>query len=158
MAWFLKMDTIPGESHQHKDFMDVLHWQTGADLPVTSDGATGGLRKGESNIHDLNVTVQADKAAVELRKACLGGRHIPNTILEGYKDANGKPELYYKATYKDGLISNVNYGTGEANQMSPVSFSLKFNEVEEEYKEIDKTGKTKGSVKMKFNAGTHKVS
>jgi len=158
MAWFLKMDTIPGESHQHKDFMDVLHWQIGADLPVTSDGATGGLRKGESNIHDLNVTVQADKAAVELLKACLGGRHVPNTVLEGYKDANGKPELYYKATFKDGLVCNVNYGTGEANQMSPVSFSLKYNEVEKEYKEIDKTGKAKGSVKLKFNAGTHKVS
>ena len=158
MAWFLKMDTVPGESLQKAGYMDVLHWQIGADLPVYSDGATGGLRKGESNIHDAQFTVQADKAAVELLKACLGGRKIASSVLEGYKDVDGKPQLYYKSIFKDGLVSAINYGTGQANEMSPVSFSLKFNEVEKEYKEIKKDGTPGGQVKLKFNAGKHDLS
>src|ERR671936_114631 len=115
MAWFLKMDTVPGESMQKQGYMDVLSWHIGADLPVYTDGTTGGLRKGESNLHDAQFTVQADKSAVELLKACLGGRKIGSSVLEGYRDVDGKPALYYKATFKDGLVSSINYGTGSAN-------------------------------------------
>jgi len=158
MAWFLKMDTVPGESMQHKGYMDVLHWQLGADLPVTSGGATGGLRKGESNIHDLNATVQPDKATNEILKACLGGRAIPNLSLEGYKDVNGKSLMYYKIAFKDAMVSSVNYGTSSENQMGPISFSVKFNEMEATHTEHDKTGKPGSPVVVKFNAGTHAVS
>ena len=158
MAWFLKMDTVPGESMQKAGYIDVVHWQMGADLPVYSDGATGGLRKGESNLHDLQVAVQADKAAVELLKACLGGRKIGSSVLEGYKDVDGKPALYYKSTFKDGLVSSINYGAGQANEMSPVSFSFKFNELEKEYTLIAKDGKTQAGPKLKFNAGKHDLS
>jgi type VI protein secretion system component Hcp len=158
MAWFMKMDTIPAESQQKAGYMDVHHWQMGADLPVQHGGATGGMRKGESNIHDLHVTVEASKSTNELLKACLGGRNIPSSLLEGYKDVNGKPELYYKVTFKDALISSINFGTGSENQMGPVSFSLKFNVMEAEHKEQDKTGKAGSPVIVKFDAGKHAVS
>lgn len=158
MAWFMKIDGIKGESVQAPDHLEIQHWQNGADLPMHSAGGTAGSVKGESNIHDLQVTATADKSSVELLKACLGGTPLKKIELIGKKDLNKKTVDYYKATFEECFISSINFGTGAENQMSPVSFSINFAKVEHKYFVFDTKGGGAGDTTCKYDAKTHKLA
>jgi len=90
MAWFINIDSHPGESKEQKDHINVLSWSFGANLSVTHTGTTSAQVAGQSEVHDVTLSLVPDKALTELWKSLCSGKPVPKAVLLGTKDVAGK--------------------------------------------------------------------
>jgi type VI secretion system secreted protein Hcp len=137
--FFLKIDGIPGESHdsKHKDEIDVLSWNWGANNTGTMAGGGGG-GAGKVSMHDFHFTMKMNKATPKLMLACATGEHIKKAVMIARK-AGKEQQEYMKIVLSDFLVAN--YQTGGSSEEPIESISINFAKIEMEYKPQDATGK-----------------
>jgi type VI secretion system secreted protein Hcp len=158
---FLKISTIPGEStdDKHKDWIEILSFNTGMVQQASGSVSTGGARSAERvDHHDFSVVKTLDKASPKLALASCTGEHIPEVNVELCR-ATGDKAVYMKYKMTDVLVSSAAVGGsaqgGETLPLEEVSFNYaKINWI---YTETDhKTGKAKGDVETHWDLSANK--
>jgi len=155
--YFLKIDTIPGEStdSKHKTEIDVLSFSFGESQAGTmAFGGGGGA--GKVQMQDFHFMMNVNKASPKLFLACATGEHIKSAILTARKAGKDQQE-YLKVTFTDLLISSFQTnGDAHANSLPVDAISLNFSEIEIEYKDQTAAGQLGGSTKVKYSLKENK--
>jgi len=150
--YFLKIDTIPGESYDktHKDEIQLLSFSWGETNAGTMR-AGGGGGAGKVQMQDFHFVMNVCKASPKLFLACANGQHIPKATLTARKAGKDQQD-YYKVTFSDLLISSFQTsGQAEAGHLPLEQVSFNFAKVELEYKEQAIDGSLKGAIKTWYN-------
>ncbi|HJW94927.1 MAG TPA: type VI secretion system tube protein Hcp [Thermoanaerobaculia bacterium] len=113
---YMKLDTIPGESHDaaHPGWIDIESFSWGA-TPTASAHTAGG----SCSLHDIVITKKMDKASPALAQAALTGQPIPNLTLE----VNGERHMLQNVQIKS--VRNIG-GVGGANASPMQQLELNF--------------------------------
>lgn len=155
--FFLKIDTIPGESKdaKHKDEIDLLSWSWGASQ-TGGFAYGGGGGAGKVSVQDFHFTMRVNKASPKLLLACASGQHIPKAVLT-IRKAGKEQQEFLKYTFSDLLISSYQTGGSDGMDIPTESVSFNCSKYEIEYKEQDQKGGLVGTVKshwdLKSNTG-----
>jgi len=131
--YFLKIDTIPGEStdSKHKNEIDVESWSWNQSNSGTHAGGGGG-GAGKVNMGDFSFTMRVNKASPKLFLACANGQHIKEALLVCRKAGKDQQE-YLKIKLTDLLISGYQTG-GSTGDVVPIDqISLNFSKIEVSY-------------------------
>lgn len=147
--YFLKIDTIKGESsdHKHKDEIEIESWSFGMTNAGTS-GHGGGLGAGKVSMQDFHFTMKVNKATPFLQFACASGQHIKEALLTVRK-AGGKQEEYLKYTFSDLVVSSYQTGGSGGDIVPTEQISLNFTK----YTVFHATQDGKGGVKDPVTKG-----
>jgi len=150
--YFLKIDTIPGESgdSKHKDEIQVLSFSFGESQAGTM-GFGGGGGAGKVQMQDFHFMMNVNKASPKLFLACANGEHIGSAILTARKAGKDQQD-YLVIKFTDLLVSSFQTnGDAHANSLPVDSISLNFTEIEVDYKIQDNKGALGASTKVKYN-------
>lgn len=144
--FFLKIDGIPGESHdaKHKDEIDVSSWSWGESNSGSMHGGGGG-GAGKVNMQDFHFTMKVNKSTPKLLLACAGGDHIKKAVFIARKAGKDQQE-YLKITFSDILVSSYQMGGSGGDIEGSESCSLNFAKVEYEYKPQKADGSLDGAI------------
>lgn len=155
--YFLKIDTIEGESqdHKHKAEIDLESWSWGASNAGTHAGGGGG-GAGKVSMQDFHFVMKNNKSSPKLMLACASGQHIPKAVLTCRK-AGGEQEEFLKVTMSDLLVSSYQTGgSGQGDIVPTDQISLNFSKIEFEYKEQKPDGTLGGAVKSGWDVKLNK--
>lgn len=144
--FFLKIDGIPGESAdaKHKDEIDVLSWNWGANQTGTmSYGGGGGA--GKVNFQDFSFTMRMNKATPKLILACSNGEHIKTAIMVARK-AGKEQQEYLTYRFYDLLVSSYSSGGAGGDDIPIEQISFNFSKVTYEYKPQKADGTLDGAI------------
>lgn len=133
--FFLKIDSIPGEStdSKHKDELEIESWSFGA-TNLGSMGRGGGGGTGKADFADLVLTKYCDKATPKLLKAVAEGQHIKSMLLTCRKasGAGGQVE-YLKVTLTDVMIAGYSSSAANGSPIPHESITLNYGVIKYEY-------------------------
>ena len=134
VAYYLKIDGIPGESKdsKHADEIELESFSWGETNAGSSSGGGGG-GTGRVAMQDFHFTMRINKASPLLFLYCASGEHIAKAVLTATKA--GKTQLdYLKWTFSDFVVSSYQTGgsTGDIIPMDQVSFN--FSKIEVAYR------------------------
>ncbi len=138
--YFLKIDSIPGEStdSKHKDEIDLLSWSWG-ESNAGSHAYGGGGGAGKVSLNDFSFTMNVNKASPKLFLACANGQHIKEALLVCRKAGKDQQE-YLKIKFSDLLVSSYQTG-GSSGDVVPVeSITFNFDKIEISYAPQKKEG------------------
>ncbi|MBL8174606.1 MAG: type VI secretion system tube protein Hcp [Bryobacterales bacterium] len=144
--YFLKIDGVPGESHdsKHKEEIDLESFSWGA-TQTGSHAAGGGGGAGKVVMQDFHFVMKVNKSSAKLFLACCTGEHIKKATLVCRK-AGKEQQEYLKITMSDLLVSSYQAGGSAHGDVLPTDqISLNFAKIEWEYKPQKEDG-TLGSV------------
>jgi type VI secretion system secreted protein Hcp len=149
--YFLKIDTIDGESKadKHKKDIDIESFSFGASQSGTFAGGGGG-GAGKVSMQDFHFTMGMNTASPALFLACASGQHIPKAVLTCRKAGKDQQE-FLKYTMSDLIVSSYQTGGSSGGIVPTDQISLNFAKIEIEYKEQDAKGQVTGSVKKWFD-------
>jgi type VI secretion system secreted protein Hcp len=122
--YFLKVDTIPGESTdaKHKDWIEALSYSLGVSQVDT----------GKVSFNDFHFVMKSNKATAKLLEACAKGTHIPTVTLSARKAGGGQQD-YLIVKFTDVLITS--YQTGGSNGDIPLEeVSFNYSKIDYDYK------------------------
>jgi type VI secretion system secreted protein Hcp len=130
---FLKIDTIKGESsdHKHGGEINVLAWSWG----MSNSGSAhlgAGAGSGKVNVQDLSITKYIDKSSTDLMLAACNGKHFKEALLTVRK-AGEKPLEYLKIKLTEVLVTSVSTGGSGGEDRLTENVSLNFAKVELAY-------------------------
>jgi type VI secretion system secreted protein Hcp len=131
--YFLKIDSIPGESQddKHMDEIDVESWSWG-EVNSGSHAGGGGGGAGKVSMNDFSFAMRVNKSSPKLFLACANGQHIASALLTCRK-AGKEGQEYLKIKFNDLLVSNFQTG-GSGGDVVPVDqISLNFSKIEFSY-------------------------
>jgi type VI secretion system secreted protein Hcp len=157
VAYYLKIDGIPGESQddKHKNEIDVETWSWGQ--TNTGDAAyRGGEGAGKVSAQDFHFVMKVNKASPKLMEACASGEGIKKAVLTATKA--GKTEQdYLKITLHDFIVSSYQTLGGANTDVLPSDqITLNFSKMEMEYKEQQASGSLGGTVRGGWDFKTNK--
>ena len=145
---FLQIDSIQGESadHKHKNWIEVFSFSHGvAQSGAGAISSAGSRTSGKVDHHDFTVTKRLDKSSPYLYKNCCLGKHFPKAVVEICR-ATGNKETIFKYTFEHVVVSAMNVGGGQGQEVPVETVSFQYGKVKWEYNELDgKTGAKKGS-------------
>lgn len=156
--FFLKIDGIPGESHdsKHKDEIDVMSYSFGASQ-TGSFSAGGGGGAGKAQFQDFHFTMKISKASPKLFLACADGSHIKSALLTARK-AGKEQQEFFTVKFSDILVSSFQTGgSGGGDELPTESISLNFTKMELEYKEQKADGTLAGGIKAGYDIKSNKA-
>ena len=156
--YFLKIDTIPGESKdsKHKDEIDIESFSWGESQSGTFAGLGGG-GAGKVAMQDFHFVMRVNKASPKLFLACANGQHIPKAVLTCRK-AGKEQQEYMKVTFSDLLVSSYQTGGSAHGDAVPTDqVSLNFAKIEVEYKEQKADGSLAAGVKAGYDLKLNKA-
>lgn len=142
---FIKIDTIPGESmdDKHKGEIDIESYSFG--MTQTGIGHVGGgSGSGKVNMQDLHFVKRVDAASHALLLACAAGTHIKEATLV-VRRAGDKPLDYLKIKLEDILVSSVQDGGSNGNEIPTEQVSLNFTKVYYGYNKQKADGSADGA-------------
>lgn len=153
--FFLKIDTIPGESKdaKHKDEIDVFSWSWG-ESQTGGMAYGGGGGAGKVSMQDFHFTMRVNKATPKLILNCANGAHIPKAVLT-IRKAGKEQQEFLKYTFSDLLISSYQTGGSDGMDIPIESVSFNYTKMEVEYKEQDAKGGLTGTVKAHWDLKTN---
>lgn len=148
---FLKLDGIKGESadDKHKGEIDILSWSWGMSQSGTMHTATGG-GAGKVSVHDISLTKRIDSSSPNLVQHCCNGKHIKDALLTVRK-AGGTPVEYLKVKLEDVLVSSVNNGGSNGEDLLTEHVTLNFGRFEYIYTPQTADGKPGAEVNKTWN-------
>jgi type VI secretion system secreted protein Hcp len=152
--YFLKIDTIPGESTdaKHPGEIDILSFSWGETNAGTA-GQGSGSGGGKAQAQDFSFTKKVDKATPVLFVSCATGAHIKTATLTARK-AGGKQEDYLIFKMSDILVSSYQTGGSAGSDIVPTEqVSINFVKLEMSYKEQKADGSLGGEVKQGYDFG-----
>jgi type VI secretion system secreted protein Hcp len=131
--YFLKIDTIPGESTdgKHKNEIDLESWSWG-ETNSGSHAYGGGGGAGKVSMQDFSFHMRANKASPKLFLACATGQHIKEALLVCRKAGKTQQE-YLKIKFSDLLVSSYQTGGSGGDVVPMDSISLNFSKIEFSY-------------------------
>jgi type VI secretion system secreted protein Hcp len=150
---FLKLGDIKGEAQdsQHKEWIDIESIQAGVSLNVES-GATGSKRiRGRSQVSDLSMTKNFDKASTLLEEACALGKPIGEAELHVTAMVKDKRDTVLKYKMKDVFVTSYSISGSDTSLFE--SFSLNYAEIEWIYCVFDDKGVKKSEVVKTYKVG-----
>jgi len=156
--YFLKIDGIPGESHdsKHKDEIDLLSWSWGETQTGTFAGGGGG-GAGKVNMQDFHFVMKVNKATPKLIQACANGEHIKKAVLTCRK-AGKEQQEFLKYTFSDVLVSSYQTGGSSSGDEIPLEqCSLNYTKMECEYKMQKADGTLDGGIKAGYDIKANKA-
>jgi type VI secretion system secreted protein Hcp len=154
--YFLKIDSIPGEStdEKRKEEIDLLSWSWG-ETNAGSSATGGGGGAGKVSMQDFHFVMKVNKASPLLMKACATGQHIKEATLTCRK-AGEKQQEYLIIKFSDLLISSYQTG-GSAGDVIPTDqISFNFSKIEYEYKPQKADGSLDSPVKSGYDLKLNK--
>jgi len=126
---FLKIDGIPGESHddKHKDWIEILSYSHGITQPASASRSSGGrARPSAATMRIFPSSKPWTRPRPKLALFCSNGSHIKEIKMELCR-ATGDKQPYMKYLLNDVIVSNYRPGGsaqgGEALPMEEVSFN-----------------------------------
>jgi type VI secretion system secreted protein Hcp len=146
--YFLKIDGIPGDSHdsKHPGEIDVQSFGWG-EANAGSPAVGGGGGAGKVHVEDLHVVTRLGKASPLLLLACATGQHFKQAILTA-RAAGKSPFEFFVVKLSDVLVSS--YHTGGSVDAVPVDqVGLNFARIEVEFR----AQKPDGSADLPVKAG-----
>ena len=149
--YFLKIDTIPGESTKkgHTGELEITSWSWGESNTGSMAGNTGG-GSGKVSMQDFHFTIPMNVASPKIMLACATGQHIPTAILICRK-AGTEQQEYLKITFSDVLISSYHVGGSHADVIPGDQCSFNFTKIEMGYKPQDAKGQLGAEVKTGYD-------
>lgn len=137
--YFLKIDTVPGDSHdaQHRDEIDVVafSWsETNAGPPATGSGGSAG----KVHIEDFHFTALTGSASPKLMLLCANGKHVKNAILAARRTGTAQQE-YFKLTFTDVTVTAYHV-SGTDGDVPIDEVSLRFAKIQIDYRPQRATG------------------
>jgi type VI secretion system secreted protein Hcp len=154
--FFLKLDSIPGESvdDKHKGWIQLQSFSWGASQ-VTSVAGTGGSGAGKADLSDFSVVKYTDKATTPLFKSLTTGGHIKTGTMEAVKSGGaGKP--FMKVDFEELFVTSHQISGASEIPMENVSFS--YNQIKMEYSTQDEKGVITTAGSVTFNTKTNVTS
>lgn len=112
---FLKITDIKGEStdKDHKDWIEILSFNWGvSQMASGTASSSGGGSTQRADFQDLSIVKELDSASPLLNKACWGGTHIAEVVLEFNRAAGDKRQKYMEYKLENVIISSVSIGGG----------------------------------------------
>jgi len=150
--YFLKIETIPGESHdhKHKDEIDLLSFSWGSTQTGTHAGGGGG-GGGKVSFQDFHFVMKANKASPKLLLACATGDHITKATLTCRK-AGKEQQEFLKIDFYDLLVSSFQTGGSSSGDEIPLDqISLNYAKMEYTYRMQQADGTLAGPVKAGYD-------
>jgi type VI secretion system secreted protein Hcp len=157
--YFLKIDTIEGESqdHKHKSEIPLESWSWGETNSGSFHHGQGG-GAGKVVMQDFHFQKNVDKSSPKLMLACATGQHIKSAILTCRK-AGKEQQEYLIVKFHDLLISSYQTGGSQgANHLPTDQISFNYTKVEIEYKEQKQDGTLGSPVKVGYDLKQQKAS
>jgi type VI secretion system secreted protein Hcp len=155
--YFLKIDSIPGESldAKHKGEIDVQAWSWGETNPVPPSAPGSGGGAGKVQMQDFNFSARMSKASPNLMLACASGKHFKSAVLTARKA--GKPQAEFLTfSLSDVLVSAYQTGGAEGEVVPMDSVSLNFSKIQVEYKQQNPDGSLGASIKAGWDVKQNK--
>lgn len=153
---FAKIGDIKGESLdiKHKDEIEVLSFSWGV-ADAGSAGAGGGGGAGKPTFQDLLIVHDIDNATPALLQACATGQHIKDATITHRTAGKGQQEFLI-VKLNDVTITAVSQ-TGAEDQPYAESVSLKFAQVDLNYRKQLPDGTLDEGLHFKFDLKANKV-
>ena len=139
--YFMKIDTIPGDStdSKHKGEIEVTSWSWGLTNPGPGGGGGGG-GTGKADIQDLHFTARTSKASPVLFVNCAKGVHHKTAVLTARKSGS-QPHEYLIITLSDALIGSYQVAGNENGDVPLDQVSLVFGKIQVSYRPQTPDGK-----------------
>lgn len=139
---FLKIEGVDGEStdDKHKDWIEVLSYQSGVSRPVTGSGS--GRVSGPASFREVSVTKWIDKSSPILMLSVCDGRVFPKVEIDIRRAGLSNPsnETYLTYTLSDCLVTSVSSASSGGEPAPSESISLNFTKIEFSYEEASSAG------------------
>ncbi len=158
---YIQLDGIQGEStdEKHKNWIDVFSFSTGVSQQgAGAIGSSGQRVAGKADFHEMTVTKRVDKSTPYLNKFCALGKHIPKGVIE-ICTTTGNKEVLFKYTLESVVVSSVNMGGGQGQEVPVETVSFQFGKVKWEYNQLDpKTGAKQGNTTAEHDLLSNKTA
>ncbi|MGA2441368.1 MAG: type VI secretion system tube protein Hcp [Tepidisphaeraceae bacterium] len=150
---FLKLDGIDGESGDGKHTGWIELNTFGHSVSHQSEGkisAASTLSAGRSELSDISVTKDLDKASPNLAKFCLNGKVIKSGQID-FCAGTGEKHVYltYKLTNVHLKTHGINHGGGTARPSETLSFG--YTKIEMEYTSWGADGSKGGATPYRWD-------
>lgn len=125
---FWEIEGIKGEStsEQGKDMIEILSYNHGVSMPLTSGPSNVSRASGRCVHQDFTVTKYVDIASPTLNLRCCGGEDIKSMKVHVWKaDAAGAPIEYLTYTLESCIITSVSVGGGGDQPIETITFNYK---------------------------------
>ncbi len=125
---FWEIEGIKGESTsaQGKDMIELLSFNHGVSMPLTSGPSNTSRASGRAVHQDFTVTKHVDLASPTLNLKCCGGEDIKSMKVHIWKaDAAGTPIEYITYTFDSCILTSVSVGGGGDQPIETLTFSYK---------------------------------
>lgn len=125
---FWEIDGIKGEStsDQGKDMIELLSFNHGVAMPLTSGPSNTSRASGRCVHQDFTISKYVDLATPTLNLKCCGGEDIKSMKVHVWKaDSAGKPLKYFQYTFDSCIITSVSVGGGGDQPVETITFSYK---------------------------------
>ena len=154
LDFFLKLDSIPGESRdaKHKDEIDVTSWSWGLTNTGTAH-AGGGGGSGKAVFQDFRWTQEVDRSVVPIFLNTATGKHVRSARLDVVRDDGKASTSFFELSFNDVLLNQLQLGGSGAAQSA--SAGLSFAEVTMRYRPQREDGSYGGWVEGSFNLKTN---
>ena len=152
-SYFLKIDGIRGESQdrQHRDEIELQSFAWG-NSSAESQGGASETASGKVTFQDFQFTSPASKAGPQLMLQCATGQRMKRAIMTGRREAGREPQEYVKITLADVLVASyVSNGSSGDGGVPMDTASLRFGNIEVEYREMRADGNIGETVKVSFD-------
>lgn len=155
---YLLLDGIEGEStdSKHKNWIEVLSFNTGVDQGGSSHSGGGASTTGRANFADFTVTKYFDKSTPKLSLFCAQGEHIKSAKIEMCQ-ATKEKNCYMRYTLSDVLVSSVrpSGSSGDDRALPVEEVTLRYHKIEWEYTPMDAAGKPMAAQKAVWDLKTN---
>lgn len=153
--YFLKIDSIPGESTDkaHGKEIDLQSWSWGESNSGKHDSGGGG-GAGKVAMQDFHFTMKVNKSSPKLFLACATGQHIKEALLTCRK-AGKEQQEYLKIKFSDLLVSSYQTGGSGGAEVPVEQISFNFAKIEVSYAPQKPDGKLDSPVVHNYSVKTN---
>jgi type VI secretion system secreted protein Hcp len=154
--YFLKLDTVPGEStaDKHSGEIQVQSWSWGGSQTSTVS-ATSGSGAGKVSLSDLNIMIEFDKAVPKLMQGLTKGQHYATATLSAVKAGAGNAN-YMTLALTEVFISSLQFSA--SSDVPSVSVSFTYKSLQLDYYAQDKEGTVTNAGTAKYDVATNVTS
>lgn len=154
--YFLKLDTVPGESKgdKHDGEIQVLSWSWGGSQTSTVS-ATTGSGAGKVSLSELSLMIEFDKAVPKLMQGLTKGQHYATATLAAVKAGAGNAN-YMTLALTEVFIASLQFSA--SSDIPSVSLGLTYKSLQFDYYSQDAEGTVTNAGTAKYDVTTNVTS